>query len=81
MLRPTHPELRVPQCGIYQARPSSAVIGGVRRGYGRRAYAKVGGGGLGMAAVGWGWRRWAGDGGAGGENRSLVSFDLRKLQS
>ena len=52
MLHPTHPELRVSQCGIYQARPSSAVIGGVRRGYGRRAYAKVGGAGLGMAAVG-----------------------------
>jgi len=28
MLYPTHPELRVPQCGIYQAKSSGAVIGG-----------------------------------------------------
>ena len=28
MLSPTHPEARVPQCGIYQPRPSRAVIAG-----------------------------------------------------
>jgi hypothetical protein len=31
MLHPTHPELRVPQGSIYQAKLSGAVIGGVRR--------------------------------------------------
>jgi hypothetical protein len=50
MLHPTHPEPRVPQCGIYQAKLSGAVIGGVRRLWA----AEVTGGGrrVGSAALG-----------------------------